>query len=289
MRKKVIAGLLAGALAVSMLGCGSKQAEETPAAEETTEAEETAAETEAEPVTLNIFAAASMTETLTEIQEMYKETAPNVTLVFNFDSSGTLKTQIQEGADCDIFISAAQKQMNQLDKDADPEVNTEGLDFVLEGTRVNLLGNKVVLAVPDGNLKDIQNFEDLGTDKLSLLALGNEDVPVGQYSTEILTNLGILDKLEADGKITYGSNVKEVTTQVSEAAADAGIIYATDAYSAGLTVVDQAGSDLCKQVIYPAAVLNISENQEAAKELLAYLQTDDCMKVFEAVGFTAAE
>ena len=288
-RKNVIAGLLAGGQAVSMLGCGSKQAEETPAAEETTEAEETAAETEAEPVTLNIFAAASMTETLTEIQEMYKETAPNVTLVFNFDSSGTLKTQIQEGADCDIFISAAQKQMNQLDKDADPEVNTEGLDFVLEGTRVNLLENKVVLAVPDGNPKDIQNFEDLGTDKLSLLALGNEDVPVGQYSTEILTNLGILDKLEADGKITYGSNVKEVTTQVSEAAADAGIIYATDAYSAGLTVVDQAGSDLCKQVIYPAAVLNISENQEAAKELLAYLQTDDCMKVFEAVGFTAAE
>lgn len=291
MRKKVIAGLLAGALAVSMLGCGSKQAEEIPAAEETTGAEDTAAEetAEADPVTLNVFAAASMTETLTEIQEMYKEVAPNVTLVFNFDSSGTLKTQIQEGADCDVFISAAQKQMNQLDKDADPEVNTDGLDYVLEGTRVNLLENKVVLAVPDGNPKDIQNFEDLGTNKLSLLALGNEDVPVGQYSTEILTNLGILDSLEAAGKITYGSNVKEVTTQVSEAAADAGIIYATDAFSAKLTVVDQAGSDLCKQVIYPAAVLNVSKNQEAAKEFLAYLQTDTCMKVFEAVGFAAAE
>ena len=291
MRKKVIAGLLAGALAVSMLGCGSKQAEEIPAAEETTGAEDTAAEetAEADPVTLNVFAAASMTETLTEIQEMYKEVAPNVTLVFNFDSSGTLKTQIQEGADCDVFISAAQKQMNQLDKDADPEVNTDGLDYVLEGTRVNLLENKVVLAVPDGNSKDIQNFEDLGTNKLSLLALGNEDVPVGQYSNEILTNLGILDSLEATGKITYGSNVKEVTTQVSEAAADAGIIYATDAFSAKLTVVDQAGSDLCKQVIYPAAVLNVSKNQEAAKEFLAYLQTDTCMKVFEAVGFAAAE
>ena len=268
MRKKAIAGLLAGALAVSMLGCGSKQAA---------------------PVTLNVFAAASMTETLTEIQEMYKEAAPNVTLVFNFDSSGTLKTQIQEGADCDVFISAAQKQMNQLDKDADPEVNTEGLDYVLEGTRVNLLENKVVLAVPDGNPKNIESFADLGTDKLILLALGNEDVPVGQYSTEILTNLGILDSLEAAGKITYGSNVKEVTAQVSEAAADAGIIYATDAFSAKLTVVDQAGSDLCKQVIYPAAVLNVSKNQEAAKEFLAYLQTDTCMKVFEAVGFAAAE
>ena len=291
MRKKVIAGLLAGALAVSMLGCGSKQAEEIPAAEETTGAEDTAAgETaEADPVTLNVFAAASMTETLTEIQEMYKEVAPNVTLVFNFDSSGTLKTQIQEGADCDVFISAAQKQMNQLDKDADPEVNTDGLDYVLEGTRMNLLENKVVLVVPDGNPKNIESFADLGTDKLSLLALGNEDVPVGQYSNEILTNLGILDSLEAAGKITYGSNVKEVTTQVSEAAADAGIIYATDAFSAKLTVVDQAGSDLCKQVIYPAAVLNVSKNQEAAKEFLAYLQTDTCMKVFEAVGFAAAE
>ena len=291
MRKKVIAGLLAGALAVSMLGCGSKQAEEIPAAEETTGAEDTAAgETaEADPVTLNVFAAASMTETLTEIQEMYKEVAPNVTLVFNFDSSGTLKTQIQEGADCDVFISAAQKQMNQLDKDADPEVNTDGLDYVLEGTRMNLLENKVVLAVLDGNPKNIESFADLGTDKLILLALGNEDVPVGQYSTEILTNLGILDSLEAAGKITYGSNVKEVTTQVSEAAADAGIIYATDAFSAKLTVVDQAGSDLCKQVIYPAAVLNVSKNQEAAKEFLAYLQTDTCMKVFEAVGFAAAE
>ena len=292
MKKKLIAGLLVSAMAVSMMGCGASKTEEAPAAEdaateETAEAEaEAPAETDAEPVTLNVFAAASMTETLTEIQEMYKEVAPNVTLVFNFDSSGTLKTQIQEGADCDVFISAAQKQMNQLDKDADPEVNTEGLDYVLEGTRVNLLENKVVLAVPDGNPKGIESFEDLGTDKLSLLALGNEDVPVGQYSTEILTNLGILDSLEAEGKITYGSNVKEVTTQVSEAAADAGIIYATDAFSAGLTAVDQAGADLCKQVIYPAAVLNISQNQEAAKEFLAYLQTDDCMSVFESVGFT---
>ena len=255
MKKKLIAGLLVGAMAVSLLGCGASKTEEAPAAGDSA-AEETA---EAEPVTLNVFAAASMTETLTEIQEMYKDVAPNVTLVFNFDSSGTLKTQIQEGADCDLFISAAQKQMNQLDKDADPEVNTEGLDYVLERTRINLL------------------------------ALGNEDVPVGQYSTEILTNLDILDSLEAEGKITYGSNVKEVTTQVSEAAADAGIIYATDAFSAGLTVVDQAEGDLCKQVIYPAAVLNISRNPEAAKEFLAYLQTDTCMQVFEAVGFTAAE
>ena len=275
--RKVFACVTMCSMVLSLSGCGTSQA---------TEMKENA---EAAEATLNVFAAASMTETLTEIQEMYKEVAPNVTLVFNFDSSGTLKTQIQEGADCDVFISAAQKQMNQLDKDADPEVNTEGLDYVLEGTRINLLENKVVLAVPDGNPKGIESFADLGTDKLSLLALGNEDVPVGQYSEEILTNLGILDQLEQENKITYGSNVKEVTTQVSEAAADAGIIYATDAYSAGLSVVAQADDTMCKQVIYPAAVLNISENQDAAEAFLDYLKTDDCMKVFEKVGFTAVK
>lgn len=280
---------------VLLAGCGSKEPEvpaEVPA-EENAEPE-ASGEIEApapaqEAVTLNIFAAASMTETLETIQGMYAEEAPEVTLVFNFDSSGTLKTQIQEGADCDVFISAAQKQMNQLDITADPEVNEEGLDFVQEGSRSDLLENKVVLAVPEGNPAGIESFEDLGADRLKLLALGNEDVPVGQYSTEILTALGLLEQLEADGKITYGSNVKEVTTQVSEASADAGIIYATDAFSAGLTVVDEAGTDLCRQVIYPAAVLKTSKAPEAAQAFLDYLKTDACMKVFEEVGFSRAQ
>lgn len=303
MKKKLVALMLMSAMTASLMaGCGSKGTEapaEAPAEEEPAEAEaeeeeeaEAPAEEEApvgEAVTLNVFAAASMTETLTTIQGMYADVAPNVTLVFNFDSSGTLKTQIEEGAECDVFISAAQKQMNQLDITADPEVNTDGLDFVLEGSRLNLLENKVVLAVPDGNPAGIESFDDLGTDKLSLLALGNDDVPVGQYSTEILTTLGILEQLETDGKITYGSNVKEVTTQVSEASADAGIIYATDAFSAGLTVVDEATTDLCKQVIYPAAVLNVSEHPEEAQAFLNYLQTDDSMAVFEEVGFSKAQ
>ena len=276
--KKFLCMATAVVMALGVVGCSSNKT----TTQETTD-------DNAETSTVTVFAAASMTETLNQIAEMYKEVDPSVELVFNFDSSGTLKTQIQEGADCDVFISAAQKQMNQLDKDADPEVNTEGLDYVLEGTRINLLENKVVLAVPDGNPKGIESFADLGTDKLSLLALGNEDVPVGQYSEEILTNLGILDQLEQENKITYGSNVKEVTTQVSEAAADAGIIYATDAYSAGLPVVAQADDTMRKQVIYPAAVLNISENQDAAEAFLDYLKTDDCMKVFEEVGFTAVK
>ena len=305
MKMKKITGILIAAMTASLLaGCSSTEKTEEPAeTTETTEtstpaAEEEETETPAgeeeettgdEAVTLNVFAAASMTETLEKIQEMYAEVAPNVELVFNFDSSGTLKTQIQEGAECDLFISAAQKQMDQLDIEADPAVNEEGLDFVLKESRVDLLENKVVLAVPEGNPAGISSFEDLGTDKLKLLALGNEDVPVGQYSTEILTTLGLLEGLEADNKITYGSNVKEVTTQVSEASADAGIIYATDAYSAGLSSVAEAGSDLCKPAIYPAAGLKTSEHQEEAPAFLDHLQTDECMKVFEEVGFIKAQ
>ncbi len=244
----------------------------------------------AEETEIVVFAAASMTETLTEIAEMYKEAAPDVTVTFNFDSSGTLKTQIQEGADCDLFISAAQKQMNQLDITADPAVNEEGLDYVLADSRIDLVENKVVLVVPEGNPAGIESFEDLTSDRLTLLCLGNEDVPVGAYSDEILEYLGI-DKaeLEAEGKVTYGSNVKEVASQVSEASVDAGIIYATDAYSAGLTVVDTAAADMCRQVVYPAAVLNVSEHQEEARAFLDYLQTDDCAAVFEEVGFTMVE
>ena len=279
--KKLFAMLIAAVMVLSFAACAAPATEETAAPEETVP--------EAEPVELIVFAAASMTETMNQIAEMYKAKAPNVTLTYNFDSSGTLKTQIQEGAECDLFISAGQKQMNQLDITADPEVNTDKLDFVLEGTRVNLLENRVTLCVPEGNPKDIKSFDDLA-DKLKegsvLMAMGNSDVPVGQYTQKILAFYGLdEEKLAKDGVITYGTNVKEVTTQVTEASVDCGVVYCTDAFSAGLTPVDYATKEMCGQVIYPAAVLNISGNQEAAKEFLAYLQTDEAMKVFEAVGF----
>lgn len=282
--RKLFALLIAAAMVLSLTACAAPAADEPAPA-----AEETAGETEAEPVELIVFAAASMTETMNQIAELYKAKAPNVTLTYNFDSSGTLKTQIQEGAECDLFISAGQKQMNQLDITADPEVNTDKLDFVLEGTRINLLENRVTLCVPEGNPKDIKSFDDLA-DKLKdgsvLMAMGNSDVPVGQYTQKILAFYGLdEEKLAKDGVITYGTNVKEVTTQVTEASVDCGVVYCTDAFSAGLTPVDYATKEMCGQVIYPAAVLNVSKNQEAAKEFLAYLQTDEAMKVFEAVGF----
>ena len=286
--RKIFALLIAAVMVLSLTACAAPAADEpAPATEETAAPEETVPE--AEPVELIVFAAASMTETMNQIAEMYKAKAPNVTLTYNFDSSGTLKTQIQEGAECDLFISAGQKQMNQLDITADPEVNTDKLDFVLEGTRINLLENRVTLCVPEGNPKDIRSFDDLA-DKLKegsvLMAMGNSDVPVGQYTQKILAFYGLdEEKLAKDGVITYGTNVKEVTTQVTEASVDCGVVYCTDAFSAGLTPVDYATKEMCGQVIYPAAVLNVSKNQEAAKEFLAYLQTDEAMKVFEAVGF----
>ena len=245
----------------------------------------------AQSVELIVFAAASLTETLTAIGETYSAENPGVTFRFNFDSSGTLKTQIQEGADCDLFISAGQKQMDQLDIMALADVNKDRLDFVDSDTRVDLLENKVVLCVPEGSDKGIDSFDALAEHLKAqdiLFCMGNSDVPVGQYTQKILAYYALDEEaLAAAGVITYGSNVKEVTTQITEASVDAGVVYCTDAYSAGLTPVDEATKEMCGQVIYPAAVLKAAPNAEAAKEFLAYLQTDRAATVFEGVGFSA--
>ena len=244
-----------------------------------------------ESVELIVFAAASLTETLNAIAETYSAENPSVTFRFNFDSSGTLKTQIQEGADCDLFLSAGQKQMNQLDSTASAEVNTEGLDFVDSDSRVDLLENKVVLCVPENADKGIDNFDSLAEHLKAediLFCMGNSDVPVGQYTQKILACYELDEAaLAAAGVITYGSNVKEVTTQVSEASVDAGVVYCTDAFSAGLKVVDEATKEMGGQVIYPAAVLKAAPNAVAARKFLEYLQTSAAGEVFESVGFTA--
>lgn len=266
----------------ALFGCG--QASQTADGAQDTQSAQT--------TELTVFAAASMTETLNQIAEVYKTVDPNVSLTFNFASSGDLLSQIREGADCDVFISAAPKQMNALDgslKD-DADKNPDGLDELLDGTRIDLLENKVVLAVPEGNPKGIESFDKLA-DQLGagevFLAIGNSDVPVGQYTRKIFAHYGIDEQSLTDaGVLTYGSNVKEVTTQVSEGAVDCGIIYATDAYSAGLESVDEATADMCGQVIYPAAVLRNSAHPDEAKAFLDYLTGEDAGRVFESVGFT---
>lgn len=284
MKRTMVSVMMILAMTAGLAGCGGGS--ERTADSEKIDKEKTSQE-------LTVFAAASMTETLTEIGELYEKEHPQVKISFNFDSSGTLKTQIQEGASCDLFISAGQKQMDQLDIKADPEVNTEELDFVKEDSRINILENKVTLCVSESSETGIKTFDDLAEALKNgniLMAMGNQDVPVGQYTQKILEFYGLNEgELAEAGKISYGSNVKEVTTQISEGSVDCGIIYCTDAYSAGLTVSDSAAADMCGQVIYPAAVLKTSEHQEDAQEFLDYLQTDSCMEIFQKVGFSPIE
>ena len=277
--KKLVTLALSLSLALSLAACGGgaapSQAPETTAPAAESAPAETPAATAVE---LHVYAAASLTESMNQIAENYKAVAPNVTITYTFDSSGTLKTQIEEGGDCDLFLSAAQKQMNGL---------AEG-GYIDEGSRVDLLENKVTLAVPQGNPAGVASFEDVNTDKVKMIALGNSDVPVGQYSQELFTAMGVWDAIQ--DKITFGSNVKEVTTWVGESTVDCGVVYATDAFSAGLEVVAEADPALLtNQVIYPAAVLAASAHKDEAQAFLNYLKTDESVAVFEGVGFAMAK
>jgi molybdate transport system substrate-binding protein len=237
--------------------------------------------------TVTVFAAASMTESLNEIGELYKKAAPDVEVVFNFDSSGTLKTQIQNGADCDIFISAGQRQMNQLDAAADPSVNTESLDFVASATRFNIVSNRVVLIVPKGkNTKGISDFKDAASDKVSLISLGNSDVPVGQYAQEIYANLGLWDSLNSSGKISFASNVKEVLTQVAEGAVDCGVVYSTDAATSDqVEIAADAPAGSHAPITYPAAVMKGAKDEAAALAFVNFLKSEDASNVLSRIGF----
>ena len=271
-RKPLVCACLMSALLLPMWGCTPTK----PAADQQT-------------TEVVVFAAASLESALTQIAQTYEAQHEDVKITFTFDSSGTLKTQIEEGAVCDLFLSAAQKQMNQLDSQDTTGANTDGLDFVYSDTRIDLLENQVVLAVPPENPGKINSFSDLASGD-DLLCIGNDDVPVGAYSLEILDYLGYsLDQLEDQGKVTYASNVSEVARQVQEGVVDAGMVYATDASTYGLNVVDAATPEMCQQVIYPAAVMKSGEadSYDAAEDFLTYLYTnEEAISVWKDVGFT---
>ncbi|WP_282930006.1 molybdate ABC transporter substrate-binding protein [Anaerococcus sp. Marseille-Q7828] len=272
MKKNILALAICLCGVLLFASCANSNESEEKEVKEQTKAEQSESD-------LIVFAAASMTESLNELKDEFEKDNPDIKLSYNFDSSGTLKTQIEEGADCDVFISAAKKQMDEL------EGLDEGKESLIDSeSRFDLLENEVTLAVKEDSDKDISSFEDLNTDKVTSIALGNSDVPVGQYSEELLNNLGIWEAIQ--DKVTFGSNVKEVTTWVSEGAVDCGIIYSTDANTAGLKIVDKADSSKFEnRIIYPAALTINSKNKEVGEKFLEFLKSDQAQKVFEKYGF----
>lgn len=289
--KKQICLVMAAMMAAGMLAGCDRSAKETTAA--ATEAATIAAETTAEETTAKETTAASGEETeilvaaaasLKNAYEdklipMFEEANPGVTVKGTYDSSGKLQTQIEEGLDADVFMSAATKQMKALDE--------EGM--IASDTITDLLENKIVLIVPTGNEKKLEKFEDI--EKADSITLGDPaSVPAGQYSEEALTNLGIWDKIQ--DKVSFGTNVTEVLNQVAAASADAGIVYATDAASMAdkVEVVAEAPEgSLSEKVIYPVAVVKGTAHEEVAKEFVAFLQTDKAITVFEDYGFSSAQ
>ena len=249
--------------------------DETAAAESSVAATEVAEETE-----ILVAAAASLKNAYEEeLIPMFEEQYPGVTVKGTYDSSGKLQTQIEEGLEADVFMSAAKKQMKALDE--------EGM--IDSDSIVDLLENKIVLIVPTGSDKGIQSFEDIV--KADSIALGDPAiVPAGQYSEEALTNLGLWDQIQ--DKTSFGTNVTEVLNQVAAGSADAGIVYATDAASMAdqVEVVAEAPEGSLKtKVIYPVAVVKDSANTEVAAKFVEFLTSDEAMKVFEAYGFSKGE
>lgn len=227
---------------------------------------------------LTILAAASLTDVCDELKGIYEKENSNVMLTFSYASSGSLQTQIEEGAPADIFISAANKQMKAL--------CDEGL--MNNETVLNLLENKVVLIVPQGSAADISSYEDVVTDKVSLIGIGEiESVPAGQYAKEIFTSLGIWDEVEK--KANYGTDVRAVLEWVESGEVDCGVVYATDALTSDkVRIVAYAPEGSHDPVIYPAGVIKSTSNEQLAEDFIAYLQSEEAMTVFEKYGFSAA-
>lgn len=288
MKKAVLAGFMALVTAAALGGCGSKPASsassQAPAAVSSAVPSEAApasqpassqAQTDKEPVTILVAAAASLEYSYTEqLIPMFQDQYPWITVEGTYDSSGKLQTQIEEGLEADVFMSAAMKQMNAL--------NDEGL--MASDSIVELLENKIVLIEPAGSEK-FSAFEDIVN--ADMVAIGDpESVPAGQYAKEALTNLGLWDAVSA--KMSLGTNVTEVLGWIAEGSADAGIVYATDAATTDqVRVVAQApDGSLAEKVIYPVGVTANSAHPEEAKLFTDFLASDEALAVFEEYGFS---
>lgn len=269
-RRKMWSILALTALTGSLLvGCQEAKTEEQT--KETNQEEK--------PVELLIAAAASLEYSYEEeLIPMFEKENPDITVKGTYDSSGKLQTQIEEGIAADVFMSAATKQMRALSE--------QGL--VETDSVVDLLQNQIVLITAADSDLDLQEFADIT--KADVIAIGDpESVPVGQYSKEVLTNLGIWDSVSA--KASLGTNVTEVLKWVEEGSADAGIVYATDAATTDQVKVaaEAPKGSMAEPAIYPVGVVSASENKKAAEKFVEFLQSEEALKVFESYGFQRNE
>lgn len=271
--KKLAAAVLGMGMLFSLVGCGGESKGTTTAA---TTASSTAPSTK--KVELTILAAASLTDVCNELKGIYEGSHAGVTLTCSYAGSGALQTQIEEGAPADVFISAAKKQMNALKEKS----------LMKEDTIGNLLENKVVLIVPADSKLELKSFEDLKSDSVKMVGIGEvESVPVGQYAKSIFTNLGFWDIVEK--KANFGTDVRTVLNWVETGEVDCGVVYATDAYTTDkVRIVAEAPAGSSDPVIYPAGVVAASKNAAAAEEFVTFLKSEEAMKVFEKYGFSRA-
>lgn len=266
MKTRLLSFMLSAMLITSLtVGC-SNQKQATPA-------------TPPQKIEMNISAAVSLKDALEEIQKNYETKNPNIKLVYNLGASGALQKQIEQGAPADIFMSAAPKQMNDL----------EAKNLVSKSTRKNLVENKLVIVVPKASNINIAKYEDLAKNDVQKISIGEPgSVPAGQYAQEVLTKLSIWDKIK--DKAVLAKDVRTVLTYVETGNVEAGIVYKTDAISSNkINIVATAPEGSHQPIVYPVAVLSGTKQQKAAEDFLTYLNTPECRTIFEKYGFTMSK
>ena len=294
MKKKIIAAMLAGVMVLSMAGCAGSSdsgSDDTGTSEDASSGSGT--DTETEETEIQVFIAASLNTVMTELADMYNEEHPEVKITYNPDSSGTLLTQIEEGYECDIFFSAAQKQMDDLEADG----------LMVEGTRANVVNNQVVVVSLKDSGTKVTGLENLG--EAESIALAGGSVPVGRYTRQALINLGILPKTDDPASITTEEvsvalggveiseqdNVSKVLTAVAEGSCEVGTTYYSDTYGYEdqLDILQTVSYDLTGDVIYPIARVVNEEADDAqtaaAEDFLEFILSDEAKAVFESYYF----
>ena len=290
MKKRVLAVILAGIIAgILTAGCGSSTGSAAPEQKK----EEAAPQETEEPVELQVFIAASLNTSMQEVAAKYNEEHPNVKITFNADSSGKLLTQIEEGYTCDVFFSAAQKQMNQLEEDG----------LVVEGTRADVVNNQVVVIKRKDTESAVTGLADIG--KASSIALADGSVPVGRYTRTALMNLGILPEVEdasvyttaevSDAlggvEISEQGNVSQVLTAVVEGSCEVGTTYYSDTYGFEdqVDILEKVSYDLTGNVIYPVCQVVNDEATDAQKaaaaDFVSFITSDTAKAIFDSYYF----